>query len=255
MNTPATVRYCATLLAFGFFTVVALAGDAVAVLKTRTETYANVTLVSRTATHLFVQHSRGVANLKIRDLDAVTLQSLGIEAQAGSATGSEEGKSAKSSGFFSANAISNVSLPAALQQLPAGISIPSITKSMLLPLVAGFVLCYLFFSYCAMLICKKAATEPGILVWLPVVQILPLIRAARMSGWWFVAWLVPGVNIVAQILWCLNIAKARGKGVFTGILLILPVTGIFAFLYLAFSGGQSDSTDNLKPLKFEPLPA
>jgi hypothetical protein len=56
-----------------------------------------------------------------------------------------------------------------------------------------------------------------------------------MSGWWFLAYFVPVLNIVAQVLWCFNISKARGKSVWVGVLLLLPVTGLFAFLYLAFS--------------------
>jgi hypothetical protein len=96
---------------------------------------------------------------------------------------------------------------------------------------------YLFHCYCCMLICQKTGNPPGLLVWVPVLQLLPLLRAAGMSGWWFLAYCVPGLNIVAQILWCLNIAKARGMTVWFGVLLLLPVTNLLAFLYLAFSEG------------------
>jgi hypothetical protein len=89
------------------------------------------------------------------------------------------------------------------------------------------------------LICRKTGNPPGILVWLPVVQLLPLLRAASMSAWWFLAFCVPVLNIVAQVLWSLNIAKARGKSVWVGVLLILPITNLIALLYLAFSSGSS----------------
>jgi hypothetical protein len=100
-------------------------------------------------------------------------------------------------------------------------------------------LLYLFHCYCCMLICRKTGNPPGILVWLPVLQVFPLLRAAGMSGWWFLGFCVPILNIVGQVLWCLKIAKARGKSVWAGVLLLLPVISLFAFLYLAFSNGAA----------------
>jgi apolipoprotein N-acyltransferase len=98
------------------------------------------------------------------------------------------------------------------------------------------------------LICRKAGHPPGALIWVPVLQLFPLLRAAGMSGWWFLAFCVPLLNIVAQVLWCLNIAKARGKSVWVGVLLCLPITYLFAFLYLAFSnGGPAEEEDEREP--------
>ena len=65
-----------------------------------------------------------------------------------------------------------------------------------------------------------------------------MLRAAGMSGWWFLAYFVPLLNLVPLILWPLKIAKARGKSVWVGVLLLLPVINLFAFLYLAFSNGR-----------------
>jgi hypothetical protein len=107
-------------------------------------------------------------------------------------------------------------------------------------------LLYFFTCYCCHLICFKAKSPSSFLVWVPVLQLLPLLRAANMSGWWFLAFFVPGLNIVALVLWSLNIVKARGKHIAWAILLILPVTNLLAFLYLAFSSG-ADS--NLPPPK------
>src|SRR4051794_23405907 len=71
-------RLCASLLALGLLVIQALAGEVVPVLPTKTESYANVTVVSRTATHVFVQHSRGVANIKLAALDVQALTALGF---------------------------------------------------------------------------------------------------------------------------------------------------------------------------------
>jgi apolipoprotein N-acyltransferase len=110
-----------------------------------------------------------------------------------------------------------------------------------------------------MLICRKAGTEPGILVWVPVFQMIPLLRAAGMSGWWFLALFVPVAGLVVQIIWIFRLAKARGKGVLTAICLLLPFTSLFAWLYLAFSdaGGSASNEDSppTKSVQTEPLPA
>jgi len=65
----------------------------------------------------------------------------------------------------------------------------------------------------------------------------------RMSGWWFVALLLPVISLVATILWCVKICQARGKSSWLGLLLLLPVTNIFTFLYLAFADGASEKED------------
>jgi hypothetical protein len=100
-----------------------------------------------------------------------------------------------------------------------------------------FLVTHLFWSFCCMLICKKTGGEPGILVWLPVFQTIPLLRAAGMSGGWFLALFIPVLNLVPVLMWPFKIANARGKGVLVAIWLLLPIINIFAFLYLAFSNG------------------
>jgi hypothetical protein len=97
------------------------------------------------------------------------------------------------------------------------------------------------------LICKKAGHTPGLLVWLPVFQLFPLLRAAGMSAWWFVAWLLPLLNIVAFILWSVKITKARGKSGWVAVFLILPLTSFLAILYLAFSNGARAGRDGEEP--------
>src|SRR5206468_9109059 len=95
---------------------------------------------------------------------------------------------------------------------------------------------YLFFCYSSMLLCKKTGKEPGILVWIPIFQFVPLLKAAGMSAWWFVLCLclLPVVGLVAMICWSVKICQARRKSSWLALFLLLPVTSIFTFLYLAF---------------------
>jgi hypothetical protein len=121
---------------------------------------------------------------------------------------------------------------------PTGLpTLGSIDKTRL-AIVSGIaLLLYFGFCYCCMLICKKTDKPPGALVWLPILQQFPLLRAAGMSYWWFLGYFVPVLNLVVPIVWCFKIAKACRKSAWVGLLLLLPVTNFFAFLYLAFSDG------------------
>lgn len=257
MTASRTLHWCARLLAFVFLVTSAMADDVVPLVRTKTDTYKNVTLVSRTKTHVFVQHSRGMATLKLTDLDQEVLVGLGvIEAEAITAAAVETSGTSNLAKSLAPIGEFAESLPATWNGgQPAPFKLPANAKQILLIALGIVLLMQVFFSYCAMLICKKAGMEPGILIWVPIVQTIPLIRAAGMSGWWFLGCFVPVLNIVVQVLWAINIAKARGKGTFTTIMLILPITNILAFLYLAFSGGSSEEDEDVKAIRFEPLPA
>ncbi len=85
------------------------------------------------------------------------------------------------------------------------------------------------------MICRKTHTAPGPLVWVPVLQLIPLLRAANMPRGWFFAYFIPVINIIAVIVFSIKIVKSRGKNPWVAFLLILPPTSFFAFLYLAFS--------------------
>jgi hypothetical protein len=252
-----SIRVCAKLVAFALLVTSVLADQVVPVLQTKSDTYKDVTLISRTKTHVFLKHSRGVATLKMAELSQETLIELGALTPENIAEAS-----AKSSGSSNlAKALAPVaqlaqSLPASWNEKASVQSkLPADPKTVLLAAAGIVLLFHVFFSYCAMLICRKAGTEPGIMVWLPILQAHSLIRAAGMSGWWFLACLVPGLNIVALVLWAVKIAKVRGKGAFTMIMLILPVTHLFTFLYLAFSGGSGEVDDeDGKPIQLSPLP-
>lgn len=92
---------------------------------------------------------------------------------------------------------------------------------------------YLFFCFCNQRICEKCGVTPGILIWIPVLNVIPLFWAAGMSGWMILLMLIPLVNIVVSIVMWVKICQARGKGVLAILLvLLLPIIGV---PYLAFS--------------------
>jgi hypothetical protein len=198
-----------------------------------------------------------VANIKIRDLEPESLQALGLpdpNADNDASAKDEPPALAQANHLLGSLALRQLppELDAALRAAPANLRLD---PTVVLAVLAISLAVYLFFCYCAMLICKKTGHAPGVLVWLPVLQLFPLLRAAGMSGWWFLAFFVPLLNIVAQILWCVNIIKARGKSLWLIVLFLLPLTNLIAFSYLAFSGTGSAPADRRFAETPPPLPA
>lgn len=230
-------------------------------IQTRTDLYQNVTVTGHNETDLYITHSRGMANVKIKDLDPETLWRVGL-GEKPLEPGSPEAVAAAEAATRSdgkmpaalAKVLESAAAPireAELQQQVASmtgmqpISIDQVDPKHLMILGGILLAFHLCFSFCLKLIVQKTGTEPGFMVWLPLFQVFPMLRAAGMSGWWVLALLIPFVNIIAQIVWCVKIVQARGKSVWVTLLLILPVTNLFAFLYLAFSSaGESESNDS-----------
>lgn len=215
------------------------------VLQVGATTYRNVTITTKNKNYIFVVHSQGMASIKVSDLSSDVLVKLGIqdpkaiEVKTNTPTAWAKQTLAK---------LDSQDVKQVRAQL-AGIFGPGnplarfheapISRNALLIAGAALFAFYLFHCYCCLLICRKAAGEPGALIWVPLFQLFPLLKAASMSPWWFAGFLVPGLNLIAQILWCVKISQARGKGFWAALFLIFPLTSPFAALYLAFSGGAN----------------
>jgi hypothetical protein len=208
-------------------------------LQIGTQTYTNVTVTTKAENYIFIVHKGGMTSIKTAEL------SLEIKQQLGYAAAGASNPDTNTAAVWAKREFAKINVPSFKQLTQKVDGKPSwqlLAKSLLASKVLYaalgiMLLFYLFHCYCCMLICHKTGNPPGFLVWVPVVQLFPLLRAAGMSGWWFLAYCVPVLNIVAQVLWCLNIAKARGQSVWFGALLLLPIINLFAILYLAFSDG------------------
>jgi len=218
------------------------------VLRTKTGNYTNVTVYGRSNTDLYVRHSRGLCNIKLADLPPETLAALGPDYAA--AVPAKARRNVNPMQVLASPALQDLKTGLGRELAPRVAVIPGIStfrpgSSLLLILLAVMLAGYLFFCYCLKLICEKAGHRPGGLVWIPILQMIPMLQAAGMSGWWLLAFLVPGLNLVAHILWSIKIVQARRKNLWVSLLLILPVTNLAAFLYLAFSSAaESDDEEN-----------
>ncbi len=214
-------------------------------LKTRTDTYTNVTVYGRSSTDIFIRHARGIANIKLENLEPETIAWINSGGASAPADASATDQTNDSSAAESAAAGGSSKFNAQMREqiLAKVAALKSLSAVQISPVVVGVVLgllfaLYLFVCYCLKLICQKTGNEPGVLIWLPILQMFPLLRAAGMSGWWFLGLFIPVVNLVTQILWCFKIVQARGKSIWVAIGLLLPLTNLISLLYLAFSDGK-----------------
>jgi hypothetical protein len=210
-------------------------------LQIGTHTYRNVTVTTKSKNYIFIMHSTGMETIKLTELPPNILAQLGY-------SGAIAPKAARltpvSFSNWARQAMAKMHLPEVKQlkkqwgsNVPAGMATINFSSGFMLALCGTIGLLYLLSCYCGFLICQKTGHPPGPLVWIPVLQLIPLLRAAGMSPAWVLAFLMPVLNIVAQIVWSFNIVKARGKSAWVAFFLVLPVTTIFAYVYLAFSNG------------------
>ncbi len=109
----------------------------------------------------------------------------------------------------------------------------------LLMLVFGLAI-YLFYSYCLKRIVEKCGEEPGAIIWIPVFQMLPLFRVAKLNPWLILLFFVPLANLIVAIMLWVNVLKALGRP--PVMVLVLLLFGFIYLPYLAFSGGSGRVT-------------
>jgi len=215
------------------------------VLRTKTDVYTNVTVTTKAANYVFILHAGGMASVRVADLPLETREQLGYVPKGGETASTNAAAAWAKRELAKLNVTQVASLRKQVEQKlhsppPAQLTALGLVGPKLIYAAAGVaLLIYLFYCYCLMLICRKAGYPPGVLIWLPVLQLIPMLRAAGMSAWWLLAYLVPVLNLVPTIMWPFKISQARGKSMWVGLLLLLPITSFFAFLYLAFSNGAA----------------
>lgn len=94
---------------------------------------------------------------------------------------------------------------------------------------------YAFFCFCMKRICEKCGHEPGILIWIPIANLIPQLTVAKLPMWMIVLFLIPLVNIVAVVYLWVKLCEARGKPSALGILILVPLVNIGLIIWLAFA--------------------
>lgn len=94
---------------------------------------------------------------------------------------------------------------------------------------------YAFFCFCMKRICEKCGHEPGILIWIPIANLIPQLTAAKQPIWMIVLFFIPFVNIGAIVFLFWKLCEARGKAGALGLLMLVPLANLGLILYLAFA--------------------
>ena len=219
------------------------------VLQTKTGAYTNVTVTKKTKEWIFIIHSAGVCNVKASDLPTDARIALGYE-EAPKVAPENSGGGVTTAETSAAEA-STAKLPhinlARMKQFAADWRLHRKEKegeikafltthgTAVCEFLGTVLVLHILYSAIFWMICRKTHNSPGPLVWVPILQLIPLLRAANMPRVWFFAFFVPVINIIALIVFSVKIVKSRGKGLWVSILLMLPPTSGLAMLYLAFS--------------------
>lgn len=218
-----------------------------AVIQTKTGVYSNVTVTTKSADYIVIQHAAGLTSLKATELPPEVQQKLGYgPAKSAGGTLTVTAKARALVGAIPAEKIEQVwnkYAPAGMPELKLNATVLGIALGVL-------AVSYFGFCICGIMICHKVGRPAGLLMWIPVVQFVPLFRAAKMSPLCLVALLVPLLNIWIHILWSFRIAGARGLGFWTALFLVLP-TYPLAFAYLAFAPSAPPPEEELPPEKFK----
>lgn len=207
-------------------------------LQIGTRVYKNVTVTTKAKNYVFILHSSGMENIKVGDLPEDIRLKLGYVPDASRSQKTSNWARDRMADFHIGDVKAtelNAQKKWHEQSAIVFERVRALDHKLCGAILGGLLLLHLCFCFCCMLICQKAGKEPGILIWLPLLQIFPLLRAAGMSAFWAIAYLLVVPGIIAQIIWCFKIASARGKSPLVGFSLLLPVISFFAFLYLAFS--------------------
>lgn len=233
-------------------------------------TFSNVVVIEVTPESVTISHTRGLASFNPDKLLPADQERLGlIEPIPEAPVKTRRFERARGSNTFSLSPSNTVDFQARLEALT-----PESARKFLddLPpfqpvMLAGPIVVYLFLCICFLQICSKAGKASPLFVWIPVLQIFALYRAARMPAFWFAALIlyitfqvallliastgtvnpqivmVGGIVVIALavvqllgwIVWSFKICTARGKSPILGIFMLLPCTNVFALAYLAFS--------------------
>jgi hypothetical protein len=221
------------------------------------QTLRRATVFERTADMVYVKHDGGLLGVRVGELDRETRQLLGYEVVAEA----EDRSNRKGRGDLGAQA---GELAATMSDWPglrselegswgAGLG-------MMILGIAGLIglLAHLLISYLLRMICQKAGSTPGPMIWMPFLQVFPLLKAAGMSRRWpfaivilsILGTLLAGFSIELALLlslgssllglglwiaWSIRICLARGKHPVWAVMLLLPGFNLVGLVYLAAS--------------------
>jgi Family of unknown function (DUF5684) len=84
------------------------------------------------------------------------------------------------------------------------------------------------------------AGQPGWASIIPIYNVIVMLRIANRPMWWFILYLIPGVNIIVGIIVIVDIAHAFGKS--TGFAVGMILLSFIFFPILGFGSARYQGT-------------
>lgn len=73
---------------------------------------------------------------------------------------------------------------------------------------------------------KSSAKSESMLAWIPILNVLLMLKIADRPMWWVLLFLVPVLNVVMWVVLCVALARARDRGLLLGLLMaFVPIIG------------------------------
>lgn len=199
-----------------------------------TNSYTNAT-VTPSAKDVFIKHAGGIETLKVATLPNRYKEMFGYEIpQPKTNTVTTWTKSQVSK--IHVSDLKNIE-EAVRAKVPLRTAKGDVNMTVVYATAGVVFFLYLFFCFVCKRICEKSGTPATPLIWIPILQALPLFKAAGMPAAWLLASLLPVLNVVAYVVWCFKIAQVRRQGFGLALALLVPISAPFGFLYLAFGEG------------------
>jgi hypothetical protein len=202
--------------------------------------YTNATVLNTNATLVFIKHAGGLTSVKVKDLGVEDLKKLGYvprEPPKPSALATKMGEWTEKMRPTKTNEIVR-DLSGLYEDKFKATGISPVTA--LIGLLAVALVLHIFYSVCMRKICLKAKAEPGGMIWIPILQFVPLHRAAGISPGLVLLYFVPLIGVFVFIYWCVKICRALEKSAGLVFLIFVPILNLLFIPYLAFSGSGDE---------------
>lgn len=128
----------------------------------------------------------------------------------------------------------------AVSRLQAGtwlLADPARTFHVYIPITLALLLLttYVYIALALTALARKTNTAYAWWAWIPILNLVLMLRIARKPVWWIILLLIPLVNIVIAALVWMRIAQTRRKSGWWGAVAIMPVVNLIVPGYLAWS--------------------